>query len=737
MSLSGSLTGLSFSGISSGIDTQSIISQLLLLEQAPIQRLQARQAQLSSKLGLMSSFRAKLGSLSSSIGALAMPSAFKSVSATSSDSSVASITAGTSAALGVYDLSVFKLAQAHKIASAGQASATEALGLTGEIIVNGRVLTIEAGDSLRAVANKINGASIGVTANVIEGGEGNAFLSLTSASQGASGRIQLADFSGSVLSDLGLVDTSESIGPSFAFGSSTEPVGNLLGFTTSPSGSFALNGVSISVDFATDSLEDIASLINASGSGASATVESVSIGGVSKKQLSLSGVSSHTDADNLLHAIGVVQNGSENELVAAQDAEYKLDGVTLTSSSNTISGVIAGTTISLLKASPTGAQTTLSVERDTGEIRDKVNEFVTQFNGLIDFVRSNTSFDKDSFETGGLFGDPAVARVESLVSNVIFTQLQGNGGLLKSLGDMGITLDSDGRLEVDEAKLDSLLESNLDGLSNVFRSSGTTSVKELSFLGGTSKTKPSGATGYQVFITALGQKLSLGATVVQTGPLAQQEVLTFAGAALAGGSHEIVLDAGMTQTQIVDRINGDPKLKSLMTASIVGGKLQIDSKEFGTGAAFSVLSNVSTGGSGWGSGAVLQAAADVQGTINGEEAVGAGLVLTGKAGNPNTDGLQVRFNGNAIGSAGSVTFAQGVSDLMTGLIAGLTESTNGYLSNNDKALQDQIDGIAKQIAFKQEQVDVRRSILQARFNRMELAIAELQAQQARIAAFAS
>lgn len=738
MALGSSLTGISFSGISSGIDTESIISRLLLLEQSPIQRLQAQQAQLTSKLGLMSAFRAKLGSLSSSIGSLSAASAFKSISISSSDNAVATATGNASSALGIYDLAVLKLAQSHKISSAGQASVSDPLGFSCDIVVNGHVIAVEAADTLKTLATKINGTGSGVAANVIDGGSGNAFLSLTSSRSGASGAIQIADVNGTVLSDLGILNGNESVQGSYGFSSATEPLGNLLGFTTGPAGSFQLNGVTINADFSTDSLQDVADAINSSGSGATAEVKSITVGGATKQQLVLTDVTSHSDDNGLLHSIGVIQNGYQSQLVAAQDAEYKLDGILLKSSTNTVENVIPGVTVTLKKAADgAGALTTLTVGQDTESIRKKIDDFVNQFNGLIDFVRTNTAFNKDSFDTGALFADPAVSRIEAAITDVLFTQLKGNDGLLSSLADIGIGLNSDGKLEVDEARLNGLLETNIDGISSVFRSTGITTVKQLEFIGGTSKTKPSGAAGYQVNITALAQKLSLGGIEAQAGPLAQQEVLSFSGAAFGGGSYEIVLSAGMTQAEVIDRINNDPKLKSLMTANVSGGKLQLDSKEFGTGAAFSVTSNVAApnGGTGWGTGNILQAAANVAGTINGEPAIGSGQVLTGAGGNANTDGLQIRFTGNTLGNIGTVTYAQGVSDLMTGLVSGLTDSANGYLTNNDKGLQDQIDGIAKQITFRQDQLAAKKAILQARFNRMEQMIAELQAQQARIASF--
>lgn len=733
MSLSSSLTGLSFSGISSGIDTESIISRLLLLDQSPIQRLQAQQATLTSKLGLMSSFRSKLGAMTTALAALGTSDAFHAVSASTSDSDVASVTALPNAQVGTSALKVFSLAQAHKIGSSAQASVDQPLGFAGQIAVNGKAISIETEDSLKSIAEKINDAVPGIKASVVDGGAGNAFLSLSSLATGAAASIRISDVTGAVAADLGFISGPATLVDSAAFASAISPIGDLMGFTSAPAGSFTINGVAITADLGADSLQDLADRINASGSGATASLKSE--GG--KVRLSLSGVTSSSDDDHILHAIGSLQEGFGNELVAGQEAHYAVDGIDLYAAGNTISGVIPGVTITLKKASPAGAETVIGVSRDIEGIRGKIDSFVEQYNTLIDFVRSNTGFDKDSFETGPLFGDFAISGAETSLTNLIFTQLKGNSGLLSGLADIGITLDQDGKLNVDETRLDGQLQTNLNSIESIFRSSGTTSVKALEFLGGTSKTKPSGTPGYQVNITALAAKLQAEAAEAQAGALAQDEVLTFTGAAFAGGSYEVTLTAGMTQQQVIDKLNADPKLKKVLEVSSAGGKLQIHAKEYGTAAAFAVASNVASGngGTGWGSGVILQAASDVAGTINGEEAVGAGQVLTGKSGNQNTDGLQVKYTGNALGVAGSVTFAQGLSELMSGLMQKMTDSVNGSLTTNDKAIQDQIDSIAGQISFKQQQLAAKKAILQARFNRMEQMIAELQAQQARIASF--
>lgn len=728
MSLSSSLTGMSFSGISSGIDTESIISRLLLLDQAPIQRLQARQAELTQRLGLMSSFRAHMGSLSTAIAALGTPSAFQSMTATLGDSAIASASLGSSATAGSYALEVLSLAQSHKASSAGQASGTEALNLKGEVVLNGRTIQINEDDSLTAIAAKINATNAGVSANVIDGGAGNVFLSLTSKTSGADGAIRMADVSGAVLGTLGVLDANETLeSQSYGFTTKTGAISDLLGAQDLDAGTFTLNGVDIAFDPATGSIEDLAAAINGSGSGASASIVTDASG---KFRLQLSGVTSHADPDGLLHAVGLVQNGFANELVAAQNASFKVDGILLSSATNTATA-IPGVTLTLKKV----GSTTLEIAQDMEGIKSKLTEFVEKFNDLIAFVDANGSFDKESLETGALFGDTVVGGIEASLTNILYTQLKGNEGLFSSLSEVGISLNSDGKLEIDEIRLDAVLASDMTGLTSIFRSTGTTTVKALEYVGGTSNTKPSGEAGYQVFVTALAQKQISQAADAQAGPLAQAEVLTFTGPAFSGGSYEITLDTGMTQEQIIDRINGDSKLKGVLTASSDGGKLALTGKSYGTAAAYGVMSNVASGGSGWGSGTVVQAATDIAGTINGEDAVGAGQTLTGKAGNANTDGLQVKYTGVATGVIGTVTYSKGISDRVTGFIADVTESTNGLLTTNDKAIQDQIDGIADQISFRGDRIAAKRLVLQARFNRMEQIIAELQAQQARIAQF--
>lgn len=129
----------------------------------------------------------------------------------------------------------------------------------------------------------------------------------------------MADLSGTVAADLGLISGGSSIrsaitngATSVAFTSSSTAVGELMGVTGLGSLTFSVNGVDVTVDFDDDSLQDIANAINAAGTGATASVRSVTTDGVTVYHLDISGGSTptFTDPDSALHALGILQQDS-------------------------------------------------------------------------------------------------------------------------------------------------------------------------------------------------------------------------------------------------------------------------------------------------------------------------------------------------------------------------------------------------------------------------------------------
>ena len=148
---------ISFSGLGSGIDTASIVTQLMKLERAPIDRIEADKKTLNGKKGVVQETNSLLGKLRDAAAAMYKPDALQAKTASAADASVVTPSAGNAAAAGTYNVVVTSLAQAHTMASGAAPALTagQSLGITvGGATVN---VAVEAGDDLQTFADRING----------------------------------------------------------------------------------------------------------------------------------------------------------------------------------------------------------------------------------------------------------------------------------------------------------------------------------------------------------------------------------------------------------------------------------------------------------------------------------------------------------------------------------------------------------------------------------------------------
>lgn len=741
MSIGSSLSGISFSGLSSGIDTGSIISKLMQLEQIPLQRLQTRQAELNNQQALFGQFRARLQSLSSAASSLNLPGSFNTSSANSSNTATATASATSGASVGSYALAVSQLAQAEKLGSAPQSDINSAMNLAGSFQINGKTVTITASDSLRTIAQRINDAGANVSAGIIDGGSGNAYLSLTAKSSGLANAIKLKDTTGSVLQSLGIVDPATLADPvpqggrSATFSSATATLGTLG--VDMDEFSLPIEGSSVTINPKTMSLNDVATALN----GVSGVHASVSSSGAGfKLQVTTdSGNFDLADSTGFWNRLGMFKHDKSHVLVSAQDSKFTIDGVSLTNASNSIENVIPGVTLTLLKANATTPETTtITVANDSAAAVAKVKDFMTAYNGAIDFIRQYSQFDKDTFASGPLFGDPVAQQVESSIGGLISAAVPGLSGNFTNLMAVGFGLDDSGKLTLDESKLSDAFVSDPNSVSGLFRAAGSSANANLAFVSSSSKSKVS-ASGYTVQITQLATKAYATGQLAQTGPSTSEEILTFGGNLFGSQTYKLTIAAGSTAGDIVTAINSDSKLKDLVSASLDNsGKLLLTSKRFGSAGTFTAFSNVeaSATNSGLGFG-MLGAHADgldIAGTINGEEAIGSGQFLTGKAGNPNTDGLQIQYTGTQTGNVGTIRFSKGVAALVQDMVLSFTDATNGLLTGTDQSITAQLDTIATDISDLQARLAVKQQSLQTKFAAMEQAISQIQSQGQRLSA---
>ncbi len=181
---------LSSPGIGSGLDISGIISKLMQVEQRPLTQLSTKEAKQQAQLSAFGSLKSALSSFQDSVKALSKPALFDSYKATLVDTSLATVSASSNAAAGTHDIEVLSLAQAQKIKSETFAATDTVIGsgtLTiefgtynsdGTFTANAdkvaQTITIDpAKSTLAEIRTAINDANIGVTASIVNDGNGN------------------------------------------------------------------------------------------------------------------------------------------------------------------------------------------------------------------------------------------------------------------------------------------------------------------------------------------------------------------------------------------------------------------------------------------------------------------------------------------------------------------------------------------------------------------------------------
>ena len=729
-----SSSGISFTGLSSNLDTDSIVSALVQAESARKTTLGTKQSNLKLRQVAYTTIKSGLSAVARAAGTMNTSSTYATIKGAVGNGDVATLTTTAAAAVGSYDLDVTALARANKIGSSPQADATSALGKVGKASLNGKAFEIAANDSLTNIAQKVNGLGAGVTASVVNGGAGRAYLTFSSSGTGAANAVSAADLDGGVLADLGIVGSNDAVRQTegntavgFLFAAKDTSLASLLGANGLGATSITVEGASVAVDPQTDTLEGLATKINAAGGAA--TVEAGTKDGKTVYSLRISGSGGPpalVDGGGLLKGLGILRAGAANELVPAQDASFTLDGVALTSATNTVGNVIAGATFTLKKED----STTISLTKDNSAVTAGVKNLVAAANSLFGSIGGYSSFDKTTYATGVLFGDSLARQAKDSVRNLLFSDSPGVSGSVRNLAAVGLGLDESGTVTLDETAFNAAFEKDPQGVQSLLQSMGSGSNPTLKYVSATTAALPSSASNpYEVNVTQVATRASLVAGTAQTGSRTVAETLTFRGAAFGASGIGVDMEAGTDLAATVAKINGDGRLKELVSASVEGGKLRIDAKKFGGAGDFTLASNFASSGSNSGVGVGGEgsylAGLNVAGTIGGETATGNGQFLTGATGNAHTEGLQILYSGSATGLIGTMAYSRGAASRMADLVNSFTDSTKGLFSAADSSLQTQIDGLDKDMATVDARIESRTAELKNRFSAMENAIARL------------
>jgi flagellar hook-associated protein 2 len=159
------------------------------------------------------------------------------------------------------------------------------------------------------------------------------------------------------------------------------------------------------------------------------------------------------------------------QIIQPLDAKAKIDGVEVTSATNSIVGAIDGVQINLKQANDPGATSNVTVQYDQPGAHALVDSLVKNYNVVVDAVNSVASYDASTQKAGPLFGDLGVNNLVDQLRRALGSPVAGVDSSVNMLTKIGITFDLDGHLSVDETKLDAALAANFKDVGKLFADS--------------------------------------------------------------------------------------------------------------------------------------------------------------------------------------------------------------------------------------------------------------------------
>jgi flagellar hook-associated protein 2 len=504
-------SSLAISGLASGFDWQSLVSQLVQVERAPETQLQDQQSLIQQQNNALGSIKTELSVLQNAVTVLNDPSFFNSRTAAVSDSTLASTTAAAGTAVGTYSFNFTQLATAAVLqgtagAGAALSSTNDVSGVAlstagfatavtaGTFTVNGKQVTVASSDTLQDVFTKIGTATGGaVTASYSATGANADKITLSSTSEivlgsatDTSNFLQAAKLTNS---GTGTVTSSAMLGAVKTTGAL-----NQANFATTVSdggsgaGAFLINGVTINFNATTDNVATVISRINDSTAGVVANYDSTNNRfTLTNKSTGDVGISVQDVTGNFMAATGL----SGSTLVHGKNLLYTLNsGPQLSSQSNTIADTNSSITGLSVTALAKGV-VNVTVGSDSGKIKTAITNLVTEYNKVQALINTQTASTTDStgkVTAGLLAGDQDIQSLNSTLRDMMtsaISTVSGSGVRLDSLG-FNSNGNDDSLSTTDLSGLDSALATNLSGLKDLFtNSSNGLAVKLNSFLDAT------------------------------------------------------------------------------------------------------------------------------------------------------------------------------------------------------------------------------------------------------------
>jgi flagellar hook-associated protein 2 len=288
----------------------------------------------------------------------------------------------------------------------------------------------------------------------------------------------------------------------------------------------SLRSKTITIDSSNATLGGLRDAINAANIGASATI----VNGTGGAQLVLS--SNETGLSNVIRLSGltafdynpVANTGTMTQAAlqggqAATNAAFTLNGIAATSSTNTVTGVLDGVTLNLLKTTAALTPTTLKVSKDSiGSLTSSLNAFVKAYNDANKAMSELGAYNATTKAAGALQGSSTLRTAKNQIRSLVFNATAGGTSPYQHLSNIGVSLGKDGSLSLDSAKLTAAVAADPTSVANLVSAVGSaykTGIEGLVGSTGSITAATDGANRTIKDLTKRQQALSDRLTVIQ------------------------------------------------------------------------------------------------------------------------------------------------------------------------------------------------------------------------------
>lgn len=223
----------------------------------------------------------------------------------------------------------------------------------------------------------------------------------------------------------------------------------------------------INITSTNNTLDELAATINGQDDGVTASV----INDANGSRLALVSNTSGAPGDLTVTNSTATPTGlTFNKAVQGLNASLVVDGIPISSTSNNVTGAINGVTLSL--GSPSATAVSVSVNPDTSQATTAINTFVSAYNTAITDINSQFAVNASGQATGALGADGSLQQAQQSLLNAIAYSTSGNGAV-SNLASIGVNLNDDGTLSVDNGTLSAALAGNFSDVQNFLQATGT------------------------------------------------------------------------------------------------------------------------------------------------------------------------------------------------------------------------------------------------------------------------